>query len=347
MSATGQLETAATKHQVYIGRLAAGYDKDYQVIFDELARDTRRLLAGELTSFERARLNNVLQQLDELIDGQMQLYSDQFKDDMAELAEYEAGFATRMVQSVVTVQLTDIAPERIKAMATKSKMVLVSGKNIDKYTIDGMLKQYQKAISDTAKADIRATINNGVTQGLPASTITRNVANRVSFSMSKGVIRQWADANVRTAAAHISQEALNEVVRANSALFEYEKYTAVLDGKTTVLCAGLDGNRVKVGEGAYPPLHFNCRTRRLPYIPDQYAIIKKSERASINGPVDSRTTYNSWLKQQSKEFQDDVLGVERAKLFRSGKITLDKFVDEKGRTLTLKELAAKEGITLE
>lgn len=60
------------------------------------------------------------------------------------------------------------------------------------------------------------------------------------------------------------------------------------------------------------------------------------------GPVPAETTYNEWLKRQSRAFQDDTLGVNKAKLFRDGGLQLDKFVDRNGNELTLKQLAVKE-----
>jgi SPP1 gp7 family putative phage head morphogenesis protein len=60
------------------------------------------------------------------------------------------------------------------------------------------------------------------------------------------------------------------------------------------------------------------------------------------GPVPADTTYNEWLKSQSKTFQDDTLGTTKAKLFRDGGLQLDKFVDRNGNELTLEQLASKE-----
>jgi hypothetical protein len=51
-----------------------------------------------------------------------------------------------------------------------------------------------------------------------------------------------------------------------------------------------------------------------------------------------RETYAQWLKRQPAPTQDDILGPARGKLFRSGKLTVDRFVDMKGKTLTLAEL---------
>jgi hypothetical protein len=66
----------------------------------------------------------------------------------------------------------------------------------------------------------------------------------------------------------------------------------------------------------------------------------------MDGPVDSRTTYGGFLKRQSKEFQDDVLGPRRGGLFRSGKVKIDQFVDDMGRSLSLDELVARYDITM-
>ncbi len=60
------------------------------------------------------------------------------------------------------------------------------------------------------------------------------------------------------------------------------------------------------------------------------------------GPVPASTTYSQWLARQSRTFQDDTLGVTRAKLFRDGKLPLDRFVNRNGDQLTLAQLAQRE-----
>ena len=65
----------------------------------------------------------------------------------------------------------------------------------------------------------------------------------------------------------------------------------------------------------------------------------------MGGPVSAKTTYNAWLGKQSDEFQNEVLGPERAKLFRGG-MNVDKFTDDQGKTISLAQLTALEGMTL-
>lgn len=55
------------------------------------------------------------------------------------------------------------------------------------------------------------------------------------------------------------------------------------------------------------------------------------------GRVSGTTTYDQWLRSQPPEFQDQVLGRGKARLFRGG-LTLDQYVDTVGRELTLAEL---------
>lgn len=59
------------------------------------------------------------------------------------------------------------------------------------------------------------------------------------------------------------------------------------------------------------------------------------------GTVPTETTYADWLKRQTPDFQNEVLGPARGKLFRSGAETLDTFVDNKGRQFTLVELKSR------
>lgn len=60
------------------------------------------------------------------------------------------------------------------------------------------------------------------------------------------------------------------------------------------------------------------------------------------GPVPADTTYNEWLKGQSRTFQDDTLGMTKAKLFRDGGLHLDRFVNRNGDELTLAQMATRD-----
>lgn len=68
----------------------------------------------------------------------------------------------------------------------------------------------------------------------------------------------------------------------------------------------------------------------------------RARTRALVGQVPADLPYEQWLKTQSREFQDDVLGVMKGKLFRSGKLSLNRFVDERGHEYTLSELARRD-----
>lgn len=55
------------------------------------------------------------------------------------------------------------------------------------------------------------------------------------------------------------------------------------------------------------------------------------------GTVPADTTYDEWLRRQSPEFQNEVLGEVKAEGFRNG-ITMDQYVDRQGNELTITDL---------
>ena len=73
-----------------------------------------------------------------------------------------------------------------------------------------------------------------------------------------------------------------------------------------------------------------------------FDIFEKRRLKELIGNVPQHVTYQEWLSRQSASFQDEVLGKAKGKLFRLGKLPLDRFVDREGRELTLHQLAQLE-----
>jgi hypothetical protein len=125
--------------------------------------------------------------------------------------------------------------------------------------------------------------------------------------------------------------------------------------------------------GATPPAHINCRSVMVAYIDgigllgnrpfvtdtrtrkdrevDFRAQAKqrgvpiqqvRQEWAAKNiGSVPAKTNYQEFLKRQPASFQDEVLGVTKGKLFRSGDLEVSNFVDRAGNEQNLKQLASR------
>lgn len=90
-------------------------------------------------------------------------------------------------------------------------------------------------------------------------------------------------------------------------------WVSVLDSRTTIQCANLDGEVWDAREPhILPPIHPNCR----------------STVVVVTGPAPKRSkTFGEWLQDQPKKIQDTVLGVARAEAWRSGALRLSQMVD--------------------
>lgn len=97
----------------------------------------------------------------------------------------------------------------------------------------------------------------------------------------------------------------------------------------------------------------NCRSTTTPVLKSWKELginLKEAQegtRASLSGQVPSSMTYDEWLRKQPKAVQEDVLGVTKAKLYRDGDLSVDRFVDRAGHELTLDELRRKEADAFE
>lgn len=72
-----------------------------------------------------------------------------------------------------------------------------------------------------------------------------------------------------------------------------------------------------------------------------FDLFRRQQLRAATGQVPAGTTFDGWLRNQSREFQDDWLGPTRAKLFRAG-MPLEKYTDRFGSEYTLAQLAERD-----
>jgi SPP1 gp7 family putative phage head morphogenesis protein len=196
-------------------------------------------------------------------------------------------------------------------------------------TIGSMIDTFNSAY----KRDINTIISTGILEGKTTKEMARAVT-----SVSNSRSRRQAEALVRTIVNHTGASARKRTFADHQELFIGERFLTTLDSRTSAPCILNSDKIFPFNQGPFPPLHYNCRSVRVPELKDEYKIIKDDTRASVNGPVPEETTYNSWLKRQPKTVQNEVLGEARAKAWRNSGVKLDRFVDNTGKFYTLDEL---------
>jgi SPP1 gp7 family putative phage head morphogenesis protein len=190
--------------------------------------------------------------------------------------------------------------------------------------------------------------------GKSVSELTTSVRGTRVNKFSDGLFkktRSQIEATVRSAEAQVINQASEAFFEENPHLVKAVQLTAVLDSRTTPICRSYDGRVYPIGKGPRPPFHFNCRTTVVPVLRSWEELgIKnptKEVKSQFTGTPADRVTYNEWLMRQKAEIQDKALGPKRAALLRSGQVSIDSFTNNRGRLLTLKELARREGLTLD
>lgn len=109
-------------------------------------------------------------------------------------------------------------------------------------------------------------------------------------------------------------------------LFWLEQFVAILDGRTTKLCRGLDGRRYKLGEGPIPPLHMRCRSNRVVILPE-----------SVGGPVYDPGRYGEWVRRQPLEVRVLLMGSTRARKLTDADLADTAFEDYGAKPMTLRQ----------
>jgi SPP1 gp7 family putative phage head morphogenesis protein len=224
---------------------------------------------------------------------------------------------------------------------------------------DKNLNQWTKSVRFADRTRFVEEIQNGLIVGDTATEISKRLFGTIRQAGTDGV-RQITRRNLQglaqTTINGITNRARSELYARNRDVFSKEIFVATLDSRTTPVCRANDGKEFNIGEGATPPLHFNCRSLRVPKLAVQKLAkrpasgvskkllegLKGPERrakvAQLTGQVPAETTYSQFLKRQTKGFQAEVMGVKKAKLFREGGLNLDNFVNQAGNELNLRQL---------
>lgn len=340
MSANTFLIDAATRHAVFVQRFAGGESKKAQRLINGLLADVNARILRNPTEFQASRLSSLRSEL-EFIALQ---FSEKLSGDMVQMAldfaQTEAAFSSEMMSHVSTIPLASPSDAALSAAVLRQGMDTPLGP--DQVTIQQALNQFSR---NKAK-EIFATINDGVLTG----KTTRDIANDVSGLSTRQ--RRQVDTLTRTIVNHVSAQARNVTLEENADILEGYEWVATLDSRTTLICGGRDGRVYPIGQGPRPPAHWNCRSTVIPVVREEFRTDGlKGERPSIGddgpGVVSAKSTYGGWLKKQSAGFQNEALGETRAKLFREGGLTIDKFRDETGKTYTLDQLKQLEPLAFQ
>lgn len=346
-TAAEEIQDGNIRHMVFLQRYS---NRTVRQIINLLSRvDDRvaaRLMREDITSISEARLKALMKAVRRINASAQNQVRGEMRSELRELATTEAGFQERLIKGAVPVALDTVTP---------AAQLLHSAVNSRPFQ-GRLLKEWFRDLEANSFKRLRDTIRMGVIEGRTTEQLIRDIRGTKANNFKDGVLeisRRGAEATVRTAVNHTASVASDTLYAENEDLIKGVKWVSTLDGRTSAICRSLDGKVFPVKSGPRPPAHISCRSTTTPVLKSWKELgIRLKEapegtRASMNGQVPAKLTYNDWLKTQPKEFQDDVLGATKGGLFRKGGLTMDKFVDRNGMELSLNELRRRESSAFE
>jgi hypothetical protein len=367
---------ALIRHQVGLARLGPAIGNRVNALLSASEADLRARVAGGIsTGMSPGRLKATLKTL-QLARGEA--FKDAnalWKSELEAAAINEPYFLDRTLKTLAPVEIVSALP------SVTSLRAIAMSTPFEGRVMSDWAHRLQRADYDRMVQAIHIGLTQGQTGATIASRIFGTQAARGTDGLTQ-ITRNNAQAISRTAVNSITDGARRLWVDENADIIEWEIFLATLDARTTLICASNDNKKYKRGKGPRPPLHWNCRSLRMPIFTDEaigerparpftekqllreyasktgtkpvtsrdglgkghksnYDSFARQRKRDLTGQVPAKLSYDKWLRTQTREYQNEVLGPKRAQMFRDGK-TLDKFVSKNGETLTLKQLQASD-----
>lgn len=350
-TANEKLADLAVSHQIYLQRYGGGVVRRFMALLnrvddDLFARLTEALERLPPESFTVQRLDQMLVQVQRLNAEAYRAAGEELDGALLELAGYEASYQHRTIQAVLPAAVA----EQLTVSAVSASQVHAAA--MAKPFQGKLLKEALKDIEVAKAIRIRDAVRMGFVEGETIGQMVRRLRGTRALKYADGLLaidRRGAEALVRTAVNHTANYARQAVYEANADLIQQWQFLATIDGRTSAPCRGLSGKVFPLGSGPQPPRHWNCRSTAVPVLKSAWEAlglskseIEPSTQASMDGQIAGGITYGQWLRGKPAEFQDEILGVTKGKLFREGGLTLDRFVDSKGKEYSLEELRRRD-----
>lgn len=329
MSANTYFIDAATRRQIFVERYSKGLEAQSR---DDIARlfDEVEILIRETPLTSKAATDRLKSEIRDLVATRITGDLDRITEQVVDFAVSEAEFTAEMLGGAITGEIELPSHETIRSSVYMTGFSFSPGVNV--------LRAMQR-FGETKASQAVQMIDDGLLMGETSTRLSRRVGSLLKLSQTQ------AGSLVRTSISHSTTQARMRTMQTNQDIFDGYEWVSTLDSRTSLICIARDGMVYKFRpESPLPPAHFSCRSTVVPKVKDEFNLLKDvtGERPAVGpsgpGTISAKTTYSGWLRRQPKAFQEEVLGKERARLFRGGKISMSRFIDDSGRVYTLDEL---------
>lgn len=236
-----QLETSNAKK---IARFLESVEKD---VFRQAAN--AEFFQGGITSAKRKQLGKTISRVMRDIQANDKWTFQRIRKQMEQTAAYEYEFQKRAVKAA--------APFPVGLVSVEQSILLTAVFN---NPFQGSpLSEWQKFYTQKKQAQITQAMRQSFFQGEGQAGAARRLLGGPGTAGILQSSRREAEAVARTALNHSVNQARTLFQRRNPVGTKY-RYTAVIDGRTTIICGSRDGQIYKSRERPLLPAHINCRS---------------------------------------------------------------------------------------
>lgn len=350
------LMMAESSHSVYVNRLASQEVNKLNEFWGGYLRLLQNALGDYDSVMTQRQFNKLIKDVDGVIIANMEEWQHQLTLDLDEFAEYETDFQARMIGAVTDQDIAVPAAPQVIAAAIANPIQTGAGAI--------QFEQWMTNISSQQRQRIEGEIKLGYANGLPTNTIVQRIVGTRTNKFTDGIAdvdRRSAVTLVRTSTNHYANEARKQVYKDNKRVVIGHRWVSTLDKRTSNICRDRDGDVYIYADDKpvyYPPAHANCRSSTSPVVKGYNTDNPNGKRSSKGGKlvdgelkqdpkqVSATQAYYDWLKNQPAQFQDDVLGKTKGKIFRNSGVSVDKFktlmIDRMNKPMTIDQMAAKD-----
>lgn len=333
------LQEIATRFQVQLEGLKVSNAREYNQISRELEKIFREEVGDrEITDLTPAQLAVLIRDIRDLQTNVINDFVDELIEALKEVARYSYEFeAGALVAGSVATEVADKV-----SMNALWKNVMEHPLSVD----GGLPQSWIEKLTSVQRLATEGLIRRAYAEGMSNRDVIQAYRGTRTLRFTDGIVAKVGRSNetvIRTVMQHVTSVARMKVWEDNSDIVKGYRWVSTLDSRTGATCRGLDSEEFEVGKGPLPPIHPNCRSTTVAILAPEFEEARSDfTRSSEKGPVPQTTSYYEWLKKQSKEFQDSVLGESRGKLFRDSGMTVEEFtrlqLSRYFKPLTLKEM---------
>ena len=158
------------------------------------------------------------------------------------------------------------------------------------------LKEWQKRWNLLAREKMTLAVNQAYFNGEGVEGAVRRMS--IGPSSALNISKNGMSAISRTGLAHASNQAQDLFFEENKIATKY-RYTAIIDGRTTFLCAGRDGRVYKMGERPMIPAHMQCRSEYIPVMDGEQIL---GTRSAVTSTAQRKKFRELWKNNAKKAY---------------------------------------------